>query len=58
MPRTICCGDIVEGCQYTAEAASETELLSKVSKHAHDAHGVVDVTPELAAKVKSAIKER
>ena len=52
----IACGDVVPGCTWTASAASEEELVQKVVAHAAHDHGVAEVTPELAAKVKSAIK--
>jgi predicted small metal-binding protein len=58
MTKQIACGDVVPGCAYKATAASETELIEKVVSHAHDAHGVKHVTPELAAQVKAAIQER
>ena len=54
--KRIACGDVVPGCTWTASAASEEELVEKVVAHAAHDHGVAEVTPELAAKVKSAIK--
>jgi predicted small metal-binding protein len=58
MTRQISCGEIVDGCGFTAEAATESELVEKVKAHAAKAHGVKEVTPELAAKVKAAIRTR
>jgi predicted small metal-binding protein len=52
----IACADIVPDCPFTASAATEEELLKKVSAHAAHDHGVTEITPELAAKVKAAIK--
>lgn len=54
----ISCGDIVEGCAFEASAPTEEELVKKVSQHAAQEHGVEEVTPELAAKVKAAIQTR
>jgi predicted small metal-binding protein len=51
----IACNDVVPGCGFTATADTEEELLEKVAAHAAHDHGVADVTPELAAKVKAAI---
>ena len=56
--QTIACKDVVPGCPFEAEAESEEKLLEKVQAHARHAHGVEDVTPELLAKVKEAIRER
>jgi predicted small metal-binding protein len=58
MSKQIACGDVVHGCGFTAEAATEAELVEKVKAHAAEKHGVKDVTPELAAKVKAAIQSR
>ena len=58
MSKHITCDDVVPGCDFTATAGSEEELVKKVTRHAEDEHGVKDVTPELAAKVKAAIQDR
>lgn len=58
MAKHIACGDVVEGCRWTAEAPSEDELLRKVADHAASSHGVAEVTPELASRVKAAIGSR
>ena len=56
MEKRIACGDVVPGCSFTASAANDEELVKKVVAHATQAHGVTEVTPELAAKVQAAIK--
>jgi predicted small metal-binding protein len=58
MPKEIACNDVVPGCPFTASAASNEELLKKVGDHASHEHGVTELTPELAAKVKAAIRSR
>ena len=55
MAKAIACTNVVPGCKFTADAATEEELLQKVAEHAKHEHGVSDVTPELLAKVKAAI---
>ena len=54
----IACAEIVPDCSFTASAATEEELLKKVVAHAARDHGITEVTPELAARVKAAIKSR
>jgi predicted small metal-binding protein len=54
--KRIACGDVVPGCTFSATAPTEEELLEKVVAHAAHDHGVREITPELAAKVKAAIK--
>jgi predicted small metal-binding protein len=58
MAKHIACSDVVDGCSFTAEAATESELVEQVKAHAARAHGVEEITPELAAKVKEAIQTR
>jgi predicted small metal-binding protein len=58
MSKQLACGDIVPGCDFKAEAASEAELIKKVAEHAAKHHGVKDVTPELQGKLQSAVRTR
>jgi predicted small metal-binding protein len=57
MEKRIVCNDVVPGCTFSATAATEEELLKKVMAHASQAHGVTELTPELTAKIKSAIRD-
>jgi predicted small metal-binding protein len=54
--KNIACGDVVPGCAFTATAATEEELIAQVAAHAAHDHGVTEITPELAAQVKAAIR--
>lgn len=56
MKKHIACGNVVPGCSFTTSADTEEELIRKVAEHAAHAHGVTEVTAELAAKVKAAIQ--
>ena len=58
MAQHIACGDVVQGCEFTAEAPTEEELLAAVKAHAAADHGVKEITPELAAEVRAAIRPR
>jgi predicted small metal-binding protein len=58
MTKHIACHDVVQGCAFEASAATEEELVKQVTAHAAKDHGVTQVTPELAAKVKAAIQSR
>jgi predicted small metal-binding protein len=57
MPYELACGDVMDGCAATFSAASEEELLGQVAPHAAEAHGITDITPEVLAAVRGAIKE-
>jgi predicted small metal-binding protein len=58
MQKRIACDDVVPGCKFTATATTEEALLKQVAEHAKEKHGVTEITPELAAKVKAAIKSQ
>ncbi len=57
MAKQLTCDDLMKGCKFIAKASNEQELLKKVASHAAQAHGVKEITPELLAKVRSAMKE-
>ena len=50
------CADVMPGCKYVAMGVTDDEVMKKAVAHAKEAHKIKDVTPDLAAKVKSAIK--
>jgi predicted small metal-binding protein len=54
----IACASIVPDCPFEATATTEEELLKMVAAHAAHDHGIREVTPELAAKVRTAIQSR
>jgi predicted small metal-binding protein len=55
MAKVLKCGDLVKGCTFEARG-TEDEILQKAGPHAKDAHGM-DVTPDLVAAVKAAIRD-
>lgn len=57
MPYSLACGDVMPGCGATFEAESEAQLLEQVGPHAAEAHGIAEVTPDVLAAVKGAIKQ-
>ena len=57
MAKQLKCGDLMPGCNFVAKGATEDEVLKIAAEHAKTAHGIQQVTPELAAKVKGAIKD-
>lgn len=58
MAKHMACDEVVSGCGFTATAPTEEELVEKAARHARESHGVKEITPELAEKVKAAIKDR
>ena len=58
MAKMMKCGDLMPGCNAVIEGKDDTEVMAKASEHARQKHGVKTVSPDMAAKVKAAIKEK
>jgi predicted small metal-binding protein len=43
-------------CDFNARGATEDEVLKQAVAHASTAHQIKEMTPELAAKVRAAIR--
>ncbi len=57
MTKQLKCGDLMPGCDFVARGDNEEEVMKAAAEHAKAAHGMEQVTPELAAKVKGAITD-
>jgi predicted small metal-binding protein len=57
MPKVLHCNDVVGNCDFVAHGESEQDILQQAAEHARAAHQVNEVTPELADKVRSAIRD-
>ena len=57
MAKEMRCGDVVPGCDFVARGDSEQEILEQAAAHASAVHGVNEITPELAEKVRGAIRD-
>jgi len=54
--KTLRCSDIGFDCKAVVKANSEEEVLQIAAEHASAVHGVT-VTPEMAAQIKTLIKD-
>ena len=57
MPKVMHCNEVVGNCDFVAKGDSEQEILQQAAEHARTAHQVSEVTPEMADKVRSAIRD-
>lgn len=57
MAKEVLCRDVGFDCEGVVTADTEEETLQLVAQHAASAHGVTEVTPEIAEKVKSVMHE-
>lgn len=57
MPKVLRCGDLMPGCKAVVEGKDVNEVMSKAAEHAKKDHGMATIPPDVAAKVKAAIKD-
>jgi predicted small metal-binding protein len=50
------CGSVVPGCTAVFYARSEKEIVVQVGRHAHEDHGLAELSPELLAQVRRNIR--
>ncbi len=58
MPKVLKCGDLMPGCNMVIEGKDEAEVIAKGAEHARTAHNMTSIPPDVAAKVKAAIKDK
>jgi predicted small metal-binding protein len=58
MAKVLRCGDLMPGCKAVLEGKDEAEVMAKGAEHAKMAHNMTSIPPEMAAKVKAAIKDK
>lgn len=56
MTKQLRCRDLGMNCDFEARANTEEEVLQQASAHAHAVHQITEMPPELAAKVRAAIR--
>jgi predicted small metal-binding protein len=57
MAKVINCKDVGFDCAGVIRAATEDEALQMAAAHAKTVHGLLEITPEVVAKVKAVIRD-
>jgi predicted small metal-binding protein len=57
MPKVMHCADVVGTCDFVARGDSEQDILKQATEHARSAHDITEITPEIAEKVRGAIRD-
>jgi predicted small metal-binding protein len=57
MSKFVSCRNVGVDCDFVARGESEQEILQQCAEHARSAHGMNELTPELAEKVRSGIRD-
>ncbi len=58
MPKVLKCGDVVVGCSTVLEGQDDAEVIRKATEHAETVHRMATIAPEVANKIKAAIKTK
>jgi predicted small metal-binding protein len=57
MAKSLACADAGMDCRGKFTTETEEELIKHIQLHAAEAHPDLDLTPELAAQIKTLVKE-
>jgi len=57
MSKMVSCRDVGVDCDFEARGETEHEVLQKCAEHAKSAHGMNEIPPDLAAKVRTSIRD-
>ena len=55
--KMVTCRDVGVDCDYVARGATEQEILQQCAEHARKEHGMNEIPPELAEKVRACIRD-
>ena len=57
MAKTYTCRDVGVDCDWKTSGETEDEVMANIEEHAAQVHPKIDLTPELVAAVRGAIKD-
>lgn len=57
MAKVLRCRDVGMDCDFVARADTEEELLQKAAEHAATEHNMTEISEEVLAKVRAAIRD-
>lgn len=53
----LACGDVMPGCPTTFSESNRDALITAVSAHAAQEHGITEITPEIAEAVSAQVRQ-
>ncbi len=57
MAKVLRCKDVGMDCDFEARAETEEEVLQQAAAHAAATHDMLEIPPDVLAKVRAAIRE-
>jgi len=57
MAKTISCRDVGMDCDFVAKGETTEDIMRQAAEHARTAHNMTEIPPEVADKVRAAIRD-
>ena len=57
MAKMVSCREVGVDCDFLARGETEQEVMQKCAEHAKSAHGMDEIPPDLAAKVRASMRD-
>src|SRR6266404_6997391 len=57
MAKTVSCRDVGMDCDFVAKGETDEDIMQQAAEHARTAHNMTEIPPEVADKVRGAIRD-
>jgi predicted small metal-binding protein len=57
MAKVLRCKDVGMDCDFEVRSTTEDEILRQAGEHAHTAHSMKEIPPEVVARIRAAIRD-
>jgi predicted small metal-binding protein len=57
MAKTVSCRDVGMDCDFVAKGETNEDIMQQAAEHARTAHNMTEIPPEVADKVRGAIRD-
>jgi predicted small metal-binding protein len=57
MAKTVSCRDVGMDCDFVAKGETEQDILQQCAEHARKDHGMTEIPPEVAEKLRGSIRD-
>jgi predicted small metal-binding protein len=57
MAKTVSCRDVGMDCDFVAKGETAEDILQQCAEHARKDHNMTEIPPEVADKVRAAIRD-
>jgi predicted small metal-binding protein len=57
MGKILHCRDLGPACDFVARGTNEKEVLERAAEHAKNDHGLSEISPQMAERLRAAIRD-